>query len=93
MSKLARGAGVRHSKIRDVGKRGCYSGPQPSDAACLQGRPQALGRLRGAAARDEPWEGDKLCQAPWARACAAAPGAEPPGGLARVAGRQPRFVL
>lgn len=87
VSKLVRRAGVRHSKIRDMGKRGCHSGPQPSDAACLQGRPQALGWLRGAAVRDEPWEGDRLCSSPVGAGLRGSPW----GGTSREArpGRRP----
>ena len=76
-----RRVGVRHSKIQDMaGKRVPLRG-QPSDTACLQGQPQALGWLRGAALQDEPWEGDRPPLRP--------PGRDLPAGLPRSLAASP----
>lgn len=66
------GSGIQ--RFRTWWGRGCHSGAQPSDAACLQGQPQALGWFRGAALQDEPWEGERP-QRP--------PGRDLPAGLPR----------
>lgn len=85
------GSGIQ--RFGTWGKEGAIPGPSPPTRPACRAGLKPWGGSEGQQCGMSPGRGTGCAQAPWARASVAAPGAEPPGRLAQVAGRQPRLVL